>query len=86
MSVTMQKISQLHAILQAFHGEQEAGHYRLMTYTYFNTVRGVPTPTPLPGTDRVVYEDSLAAPWIDSSWSATVNLATTSPEYQRTDF
>src|SRR5207249_4552669 len=84
-TVDQQKIGQLHTILQAFHAEQEAGHYRLMTYdTYFKTVRGVPTPTPLPGTDRVVYEDSLAAPWIDSSWSATVNYANASPVFSGT--
>jgi Polysaccharide deacetylase len=85
-TVDQQKIGRLHAILQAFKGEQDAGHYRLMTYdAYFNTVRGVPTPTPLPGTDRVVYEDSLAAPWIDSSWSATVNYANTSPVFSGTN-
>jgi hypothetical protein len=79
-TVDPQKMSQMQAIFAALRSENDAGHYRLMTFdTYFKTVRGQPTPTPVPGTDRVVYEDSLAAPWIDSSWSATLNYANTSP-------
>jgi len=80
VTVDPAKMSQLQAILQAFRAEQSAGHYRLMTFdTYYRTVRGVPTPTPLPGTDRVVYEESLLAPWINASWGSTVNFANTSP-------
>jgi hypothetical protein len=86
VTVNAAKISQLRSILQAFRVEEDAGHYRLMTFdTYYRTVRGVPTPTPLPGTDRVVYEDdALAAPWIDTSWSATVGYGNTSPVFSGT--
>jgi hypothetical protein len=85
-TVDPQKMSQMQAIFAALRSEDDAGHYRLMTFdTYYRTVRGVPTPTPLPGTDRVVYEDNLAVPWIDTSWSATVNYANTSPVARGTD-
>ncbi|MGH7806216.1 MAG: hypothetical protein ACREQJ_17850, partial [Candidatus Binatia bacterium] len=35
-----------------------------------------PTPTPL-GTAKQVYQESLATPWINASWSATVDFAST---------
>jgi hypothetical protein len=85
VTVDQQKIAALRAILQAFRNEQAAGHYRLMTYdTYYRTVRGVPTPTPVPGTDLPVYQDALSSPWINASWSATVDFANSSPVFSGT--
>ena len=82
VTVDQQKITALRGILQAFRAEQSAGHYRLMTYdTYYKTVRGVPTPTPVPGTDLVVYQDALLAPWINASWNATVDFNNPSPVF-----
>ena len=85
VTVDQQKIAALQSILQAFRNEQSASHYRLMTYdTYYRTVRGVPTPTPAPGTDLVVYQDALLAPWINASWSATVDFNNASPVFSGT--
>ena len=40
-----------------------------------------PTPTPLRRADAWVYDQKLASPWIDASWDASVDFASTSPVY-----
>lgn len=67
------KMDAMRAILRAFRNEEIAGHYDLMTFEMYYQANGPPPPTPTPGGDVVVYQDLLAPPWIDSSWSATVD-------------
>ena len=43
-----------------------------------------PTPTPTPAAALWVYQDALAAPWINASWKATVRFNNTSPVYAGT--
>ncbi len=81
-TVDTNKIAAFGQILQAFKNEEAAGHYRLMTFKGYHDAP--PAPTPTPGADFVVFDDFLAAPWSNSSWSATVDLANTTPVFSGT--
>jgi hypothetical protein len=80
VTVDTSKIASMRAIFRAFVAEQTAGHYQLMT---FETHRSA-TPQPTPGADLDVFRDALASPWIDSSWSATVDYTNASPVFAGT--
>ena len=60
---------------------------RTGTPTRTSTPNPTPTsggPTPTPGGGLSIYQDSLAAPWMDVSWSSVVNYANTTPVFSGT--
>lgn len=79
------KIDALRAILRAFRDAEVAGYYDLMTMeTYWKRENGLPTPgpgplptptPPPPSEGDAIYRETLASPWTNASWSASVDLA-----------
>ena len=52
-----------------------------VTPTPAPTAIASPTPTSAPSADLWIFQESLATPWINASWSATIDFANTTPTF-----